>query len=444
MKILKSPLYIKIGGILLISMLLLIPTSMLQDLVRERQQRQEETVSEISQQWGKEQTITGPFISIPFTRTIKQTTANGGYQYVPHIDYIHVLPEKLEIETQIDPQVRYRGIYETVVYDSDIQLKGNFAPIDIKDLEVDPDKIKWDKARLVIGFSDLHGIESTKEVKWGDTSLNCLPGIGNRQVVETGIHAKLDTLFDVNQSASFSISVELKGSSGMWFTPLGKETSVVASSSWKDPSFLGAFLPDEREVSPEGFRSNWNVLHLNRSFPQVWKGSKYTVEQSEFGVQLLQPVDHYRKSLRTMKYALLFVGFTFLTFFFVEILKKKNMHPMQYILVGLALVVFYSLLLAISEHLGYDVSFLISSVATITLVSLYVRSVLNSSALMSLISGVLVILYGFIYVVMQLQDYALLIGSCSIFMVLALVMFLSSKVNWNEIGNSENELNKEQ
>jgi inner membrane protein len=211
---------------------------------------------------------------------------------------------------------------------------------------------------------------------------------------------------------------------------MGKVTDINMNSNWSNPSFNGAFLPDTHKVDHNGFVANWNVLHLNRNFPQIWTSSHQTIEGSAFGVDLLLPVDNYQKSYRAIRYAILFIGFTFLVFFFIEVLNKIFIHPVQYILVGIALIVFYTLLLAISEHIRFNYAFVLSAVATLLLIGGYIRAILKSWKLTGLITGILSVLYSFIFVIIQLQDYALLIGSIGVFIILALTMYFSRKIDW--------------
>jgi inner membrane protein len=235
----------------------------------------------------------------------------------------------------------------------------------------------------------------------------------------------------------FKLSLNLKGSQLLYFTPVGKVTDINLSSDWPNPSFNGAFLPDKREISEKGFKANWNILHLNRNFPQVWTGSQHTISKSSFGIDLILPVDNYQKSYRSIRYAILFIGFTFLVFFFIEVLNKVFIHPVQYILVGVALIVFYTLLLSFSEHMKYNLAFIISALSTLLLIAGYVKAILKSSQLSLLISGILTVLYTFIFVIIQLQDYALLIGSIGIFIILGLVMYFSRKIDWYNLSLEE-------
>lgn len=219
----------------------------------------------------------------------------------------------------------------------------------------------------------------------------------------------------------------------MQFLPLGKTTDVNIQSQWATPSFDGAYLPDSRNISEKGFEAHWNILHLNRNYPQIWTGSKYDPNHSRFGTHLLLPIDRYKKSDRVSKYAILFLELTFLVFFFMELLKKVFIHPIQYILVGLALVVFYSLLLAFSEHISFNSSYLTATILTLSIVSLYTYVILKSKTVAGLVLGILLILYLFIFTILQLEDYALLIGSVGIFIILSLVMYISKKIDWYDL-----------
>ena len=250
--------------------------------------------------------------------------------------------------------------------------------------------------------------------------------------------------------------------------PLGRTTQVSVRSDWPNPSFDGAFLPDEREVNESGFTARWEVLHLNRNFPQAWKGSQYrfttpstnepdpsdyyydrpaevvpiaSTEASgySFGVNLLRSVDEYQKATRAAKYAILFIALTFLVFFFVETLNRKRIHPVQYLLVGLALCIFYALLVAISEQLSFNLAFILSSVAVTLLITLYCHSIFRHQKLTLFIGLLLVLLYGFVFTLIQLQDYALLIGSIGLFGILAVVMYFSRKIDWYALAEGDGE-----
>lgn len=431
MKSLKNNLYFKIVTIFIIALLLLIPTSMIESLIFERENTQKEAISEVSSKWGEEQTISGPFISIPYTKFVKEfSKKDSAEKLVPVKDFIHVLPNVLNINGNINPEERNRGIYEIVVYNSKVNISGKFSSINLSEFDIPKENIQFDKAYLTVGINDLRGIEEQINLKWNTKTVSFNPGVTNNDIVKSGINAPVTVSLNDSLEYGFSFDINLKGSQLLYFTPVGKVTDINMSSSWKNPSFNGAFLPDTRTVSDSGFKANWNVLHLNRNYPQAWIGSKFNIDNSAFGINLLLPVDNYQKSYRSIRYAILFIAFTFMVFFFIEILNKVFIHPIQYILVGIALIVFYSLLLSISEHLKFNLAFIISAIATLLLIAGYVKAILKSTQLTYLISSILLILYSFIFIIIQLQDFALLIGSIGIFIILGLVMYFSRKIDW--------------
>lgn len=443
MNSIKTNIYFKVAIIIIIALLLLIPTTMIESLISERETTQFTAISEVSGKWGNQQTISGPFISIPFTCTyVEKSTKDSTQRVIEVKDFIHILPSELNIEGDINPEQRNRGIFEIVVYNSKINISGKFLKSNFSDLDIPTEDIQFDKARLTVGINDLRGIEKQIDLNWDGKKESFNPGVISNDVVSSGINAPISIDSKENASYTFSFSLDLKGSQLLYFTPVGKITDVKLSSSWPNPSFNGSFLPDSRTVNASGFKANWNVLHLNRNYPQMWTGNKYSISDSSFGIDLILPVDNYQKSYRSIRYAILFIAFTFLVFFFIEVLNKLFIHPIQYILVGMALVVFYTLLLSISEHLNFNLAFLVSALATLLLIAGYVKAILKSEALTYFIVAVLTILYSFIFIIIQLQDFALLIGSIGIFIILGLTMYYSRKIDWfsltlNEIKKPE-------
>lgn len=435
---LKHNIYFKIAAIALITILLLIPTSMIKGLIHEREMTQNHAIHEVSAKWGEQQTISGPFVSIPYYKYVKEVSRKDSIEKVIKIkEYLHILPSELKISGEINPEKRHRGIYEIVVYNSQLNIKGNFNAFDFSTLDIDPQNILFDKAEFVIGINDLRGIEEQVALSWNKDQISFNPGISSTDVVDSGINALVPLDAKDSTAYHFNFSLDLKGSQLLYFTPVGKVTDIHVTSEWPNPSFNGAFLPDNREVTDQGFTAHWNVLHLNRNYPQIWIGSQHAINHSSFGIDLLLPVDNYQKTYRSIHYAILFIVFTFMVFFFIEVINKVFIHPIQYILVGVALIVFYTLLLSISEHVNFNLAFLVSASATLLLIVGYVRAILKSGKLVLLISGILTVLYAFIFVIIQLQDYALLIGSMGIFIILTLVMYFSRKIDWYHLNLKE-------
>ena len=258
---------------------------------------------------------------------------------------------------------------------------------------------------------------------------------------------RINGLFDWNyletlsKAYAFSIPLKLNGSGYLKFEPVGKETTVALESGWSSPSFEGDFLPDQREIRPEGFSASWKVLDLNRNYPQQWKGAEYSFgtgnhPSAHFGVRLVQTVDEYAKTERSSKYAILVIGLTFLIYFFYETLRRFHIHPFQYLLVGLALSVFYLLLLSLSEHLGFNTAYAVATAATIGLITVYSAGVFKNLRMTVQLTLLLGLIYGFIFIVLQLEDYALLTGSIGIFAALAAVMYYSRNVDWYNLSET--------
>lgn len=434
MKNLKTNIYFKVTTITFIGLLLLIPTFMIENLISEREWTQDEAIREVSAKWGEEQTISGPFISIPYHRYVKQFSPKDSIEKIVQIkEHLHILPTKLNISGNINPEKRHRGIYEIVVYNSKLDISGTFNQFDLKALDIQTKDILFDQAEFVVGINDLRGIEEQVNLNWNKEKVSFNPGVPTNDIAGSGINASLAIDPNIDKIYDFDLSLDIKGSQKLYFTPVGKITDIDLSSEWPNPSFNGAFLPDHREVNDKGFNANWNILHLNRNYPQIWAGSRHSIDPSSFGIDLLLPVDNYQKTYRSIRYAILFIGFTFLVFFFIEVLNKIFIHPIQYILVGVSLIVFYTLLLSISEHLKFNLAFIVSAIATLSLIAGYVRAILKSGKLTILIIGILTVLYSFIFVIIQLQDYALLIGSIGLFIILGLVMYFSRKIDWYNI-----------
>jgi inner membrane protein len=441
---LKNSFTIKLLSIGFLILILLIPTSMLESLVRERQNLHDEATEEISSKWGRSQTMTGPVLTVPYYVPVKDEKGNISNA----IRYAHFLPKDLSITGNVVPEKRYRGIYVVILYKTLVHVSGKIEFPDVSLVGLDPESCQFDKAFISFGITDLKGINDQVKCRINEREFMFGPGIPTNDIFASGLSFKypLDSMEQMN----FSFDVNLNGSTALKFVPFGEETNVKLESDWLNPKFEGGFLPDSRIINDSGFTASWKVLQLNRNYPQQGVGSfiheKFddendnydsadSRETSEFGVRLILPVDEYQKTNRSVKYCIMLLIITFLTFFFVEVLNKKRIHPIQYLLVGFAICLFYVLLLSISEHLSFGRAYLISSLAIVALITFYVRSVFNKTSLTVIFSIILAILYGFFYSLLQLEDYALLAGSIGLFMILATIMYLTRKINW--YGKSE-------
>lgn len=418
----------------LIILLMLIPGSMIRKLITEREQLQAEVVNEIGSKWGNGQVLGGPVLTIPYSHFYEEKGKT-----FRQIRYANFLPEELEIESRVESDNRYRGIYETVVYSSAISIRGRFIPPSFTGLKINPQNLLLEDAFLQVGISDMRGIREELLVSWNQEEFEVEPGIPGRNLFASGFHARVPVKInqDPDEEYAFGFELVLNGSHHLDFIPAGKVTEVSMISDWAHPKFDGAFLPDKRDVSEEGFTAGWKILHLNRNFPQVWTGNDYQMDEASFGVDLLMPVDRYHKSMRSAKYAIMFIALTFMIFFFVEVLNRKRIHPVQYLLVGLSISIFYILLLSLSEQIGFNLAYLISAVAVVGLITAYSGSVIKNRRLTIIMGTCLMVLYSFLYTLIQLQDYALLLGSIGLFAAMAVIMYFSRNVDWYGEGGEE-------
>ncbi|MBI1225299.1 MAG: cell envelope integrity protein CreD [Bacteroidetes bacterium] len=422
---LKESLAVKLLSIGFLVLLLIIPNVMIKELIRERQSRQKEVKNEVSLSWGGSQAIQGPVLAVPYT---SWTTFNDGKRSESrHIAYF--LPQNLIVDGDLKHQLRKRSIFDVVLYQAGITLSGEFQQPDFKALNVNPEDVKWNEARLAVGIQGMTGIKEVVKADWAGEQQRMEPGTQMTGLLATGVSAPIALSAD-GKNYSFNIPIKLNGSEYLSFEPMGKATTVNLRSDWNSPSFEGAFLPDQREITATGFKAQWQVLDLNRPYPQQWSDEGVSFGSSTMALRLIKPVDEYLKNTRSAKYAILIIGLTFMLFFFFEVLRKLFIHPFQYLLVGLALTIFYLLLLSLSEHLGFNIAYLVSSTATIGLITGYSYSVLGIKRLVFQLLGMLIAIYGFIFVLLQLEDFALLAGSIGVFVALAAVMYSSRKVDW--------------
>jgi inner membrane protein len=426
----KNSVTIKLFSIGILILILLIPNFMLQELINERQDLHNSAVDEISSKWGGRQTIGGPVISIPYAVTLKDE--KGNEEEV--VRYAHFLPEELNIDGKAFPEKRYRGMYVVVLYKTILHVSGKFSFPDINKVDLKKEACRFNQAIFSMGITDLRGINDEIKCNINGQTFSFGPGILTHDILGSGISFKypLDSAGEIN----FSFDINLNGSTNLNFLPFGKETKVNLSSSWNCPSFEGSFLPDNRIVNDSGFTASWKVLQLNRNYPQEGLGNFISSSESDelqigqFGVRLMLPIDEYQKTMRSVKYCVMFIIITFLTFFFVEVLNKKRIHPIQYLLVGFAICLFYVLLLSISEHLSFGKAYIIACISIVSLITFYAKHVFKNNKLTTIFSALLILLYGFFYSLLQLEDYALLLGSLGLFIILGTIMYLTRKVSW--------------
>ncbi|MBL7733654.1 MAG: cell envelope integrity protein CreD [Chitinophagaceae bacterium] len=450
----KSKWIIKGIIIGLIALMLLIPAMYVKDIVHEREERQREATKEISSKWAGKQNVIGPVLCIPFVRAEKEDT---GTKTVLRNHIAYFLPDKLDVEAQFNPKEKHRGIYKVMLYEAKTTLSGSFGKPSFEKFNVLPENIQWQDASVKFSISDSRGLNDQLLLNWNDSLVELSPG-NNEEMT-----ARLKTTGAADfENIRFNINIDLNGAEQLYFTPVGKATTVNMQSSWKHPSFSGHVLPQNTELTDSGFKATWKSMSHKRSFPQQWIDDEYRMEDyfapppamegvrvdgstrsyadtgastavlgtEAFGADLFIPVNGYQKTLRTIKYALLCILLTFAAFFLIETAQKKSAHPFHYGLVGLALILFYTLLLSISEYTGFNTAYVLSSAATIGLIGWFISSVLKSGRAMVILSVVLVLIYSYVFSLLQLQDYSLLLGSMGLFLTLAVIMYFSKKLQW--------------
>jgi len=420
----------KLGLIIVLTLASIIPSFMIKSLINERKDRNQDVINEIGSKWSQEQTITGPIISIPFKQYSVDNTGARTYS----TEYMHFLPDQLDIKTEVFTEIRYRSIYETILYNSQIVISGSFSRFPTEGINTSSTDILWNGAVISLGISDLLGVVEIAESIFDSTIISMEPGIVASKIYSSGISTKIP-ISDEEKEYLFEFVLKLRGSHQISFVPVGKQTNVSMSSNWPGPSFDGAYLPVERSINTNGFTADWRVLNFNRAYPQYWTGDNYYSElaNSSFGVKFLVAVDIYQESMRAVKYSFMFVALTFFAFFFSEVMNKTSVHPIQYLFIGMGIILFYILLISISEHLDFDTSYLISSLSVIFLITGYAKSILRKKSLSFMVGGVLVVLYIFFYTLLQLEDYALLIGSIGLFIVLSVIMYMTRNFDWYSI-----------
>jgi inner membrane protein len=422
----------------------LIPLSYINSLIKERAFRQTDVVNEINQKWGNHVLVYGPILKIPYktyteTKTYNEKTKTFFKETKTHFNNAYIFPETLKTNANVNSKTLKRGNFESAVFTTDMSFSGYYIPTDLTAKGIKKEDLLWNKATVIIKTSNLKGIKNEMLLKLNE---NTYPFQTNYNESSKNNNDYLDVLEssfleaeDISkyENTSFSISMSFNGSKQIEIIPIGKSTTMEMTSNWADPSFMGNFLPNDetKEITKDGFKADWKILQINRAFSQQHLNKIPNLSQFSFGTKFMVMVDEYQKSERSAKYGFLVIGLTFLIFFLIQTLSKIDIHPFQYLIIGLALTMFYTLLVSISEHSNFLKAYLIAGVSVIVLITLYSKSILKTFKFPLFIGLSLTALYSFIYVIIQLENYALLVGSVGLFSILAIVMFVSRKIDWN-------------
>jgi len=435
---------LKLAGVTLLILLLLIPLQMIRSVLRERLSRRDAAVSEIMSSWGREQTIIGPVLIVPYQYAVKswkeEPIGGGKIERVEVTETVvasaYFLPATLKIQGAVTPRKLHRGIYEAVVYSGNLELAGQFDRPDFRALRIDEADVLWDDAVVTFAIPDLRGVKGMLELEWGGDRVPLMPG-SRLPGFASGLHAKAGGLKVGEGAIPVKMELGLSGSGELRFSPVGAQTSVKLASPWPDPSFRGAFLPDDRKISANGFEAAWEVSHYGRGYAQQWSDQQAAAginpsssASSEFGVTFYSAVDAYRNVERATKYGALFLVMVFTAFFLFEILSSLRIHLFQYAVVGAAMSLFYLGLLSLSEFVGFGLSYLAVAAVTTLLIWFYCAKALGSGRRSWILVGLLAAIYGFLYVALQLRDYSLLFGTAGLFVALGIVIAVTRNLDW--------------
>jgi len=435
---------VKAVVIAILTVLMLWPLSRVESLISERQNLQHEANAVIAAGFGGPQVVGAPILSV---ETLQRTVSVDSSTRISTDLWtagptLHLTSDDVQITSDVSVEIRSKGIYTVPVYVAKVAVTGQFKPEAM--------------ARLLASDADIRALPSHATIQLPLASVKYVRSllrsdVGGQALRPTsGQVAGLEALsvpvdlvaFDRTGALSFRFEFDVAGSESLHFLPLGGTTTVSARIGWPHPDFEGAFFPISHETGAHGYSANWQVLELNRAIPQIWRGTSLdsSVLATAFGVRLLQPSDLYTQNYRAVRYGILFVAITFACFFAWEhLVRGIRLHPMQYLLVGLALATFYLLLLALSEHIGFAVSYALAAGALVALISTYISGATNNRRAAAGIGAALAASYGLLYVILLSQDYALLFGSLLLFAVLAALMLATRRLDWANIRREESE-----
>ena len=437
-------LTIKLGAIALLILLLLIPLLMIDGIIDDRQQLRDGVLEDIARSSSYSQQLSGPVMVVPYRKVVRtwKTNEKTNQRYEElgeERGRLYFLPERFELDGQVQTELRARGIYQARLFHADNRINGHFslpAQLGIKEDFAD---YQFDAPFLAVGISDIRGIENALKLELDGQRLDFVPGTQVGWLGE-GVRVMLPTLDTRNATElTFGFDLRLQGTGSLQVLPVGKTSRVSLAANWPHPSFIGNFLPGKREISDQGFSADWQTSFFSTNLQEamnrcVMGNDCEAFNGRSFGVSFIDPVDQYLKSDRAIKYALLFIVLTFAGFFLFEVLKSLAVHPVQYALVGVALAFFYLLLLSLSEHIGFALAYLLSASGCVLLIGFYVCHVLHNVRHGLSFSAGLAALYGLLYGLLSAEDYALLMGSLLLFGLLGVFMVLTRKLDWYGIG----------
>ncbi|EOY2235556.1 TPA: cell envelope integrity protein CreD [Klebsiella pneumoniae] len=425
---LKSPLFWKIttliGCIVLLSLLLM----MVRELINERADYRNEVVDAIEQSTSGSQKLAGPLIAIPITETLTRMENQKEVNYQRSWVY-YWLPESLAVAGKQTVESRRVGIYSGQVWHNVLQIKASFDPLRLAALR--KTNIVLGQPRLVVSVGDARGIGAIHAPEVNGNVLSVEPGLGISGD-GAGIHMPMPALAEDNKPLEIAFSLDLNGTGEFSLVPLGRNSELQLTSNWPHPGFLGSFLPTQREVSAAGYRAHWQSSWFANDMGSYFKDDMEIPwsRLPAFSADVMSLADQYQLTDRATKYAILLIGLTFMAFFVFESLTRRPLHPMQYLLVGLSLVLFYLVLLALSEHIGFTAAWLAASLSGAVMNGIYLQAVLRGWRNSLLFVAALLLLDGVMWFLLHSEDSALLLGTGVLALALSVLMFLTRRVDW--------------
>lgn len=425
----------------LLSLALLIPLFFVQDLIQERSQRKKEMVNEVADLWGKDIVFYGPILKVPYTfvENYNITDVKTGavtIQKKNTIKFAYFFPNELNNKSKVRKNDNLkRGIFNHVVFTADMQFNGYFADPNFTKLGIAEENIQWDKASIVLKTTNLKSIKSELKMQVNQEKLVFEPQNSDKSKYSILATTPFDyNALLVNNKLAFNFDITYNGSNSIDFVPVGKVTTVSIDSDWKSPSFDGSFAANDtsKVINDKGFHVDWKILDINRTFTQQYDDVIPNLDDYLFGVKLIETVDEYQQNERVSKYGFLVIGLTFLIFFLIQSISKINIHIFQYSMIGIALIMFYTLLISITEHSSFSLAYAIAGTSVVAMITLYSISILKNRKFPLFIGAALSVLYTFIFVIIQMEDYALLVGSIGLFLILGAVMYFSRKIDWSK------------
>jgi len=442
----QKALVLKIGTIIGIVVLLIVALSMIRGVIIERQNWRAIAYSDIAKSLAGNQKIVGPVLIIPYNETTKLISQNAVTNNVEETTVkerklLFVMPETLNVDGKVKTEERKRGIYSVPTYSADMNVKGDFNIPKTFPLANDKTEILWKETFVWISVSDNRGISSRPVLNWEGSQVDFTPGSNDNFQLKVsskgGVSANVDNL-TAGGIYNFAFDITVSGTERLDWVPSAKDMTVNLVANWPHPSFSGQFLPAERNITDKGFTSRWKVSHFASNAEDLMNtcaaGACDGMVNNTFGVEFMTPVDTYKQTERAVKYGLLFISLTFISFFLFETLKRLPIHPIQYGLVGVALALFFQLLISLSEHMAFALAYSIAASACVVLLGIYVSAVLKSMRRGIGFGGGLAALYATLYGLLQSEDNSLLLGSILIFSILASIMILTRKVDWYKVG----------